>query len=73
MGGGELTQSFSQSDSLEFALAHYWYKTEQACGVLLTVGFFPSLRMVFLRRTPCTVTAPGYKCTASSSDSAELR
>lgn len=28
--------------------------------------------MVFLRSTPWTVTAPGYRCTASSSDSAEL-
>lgn len=37
------------------------------------MGFFPSFSRVFLRSTPCTVTAPGNRCTASSSDSAELR
>lgn len=45
----------------------------QSCtSGVLTVGFLPSLRTVFLRKTPWTVTAPGYRCTASSSDSAEL-
>lgn len=44
-----------------------------ACVWVLTVGFLPSLSTVFRLSTPCTVTAPGYKWTASSSDSAELQ
>ena len=43
------------------------------CVWVLTVGFLPSLSTVFRLNTPWTVTAPGYKWTASSSDSAELQ
>lgn len=54
-------------------LAVYVYMCECVCVLVLTVGFLPSLSTVFRLSTPCTVTAPGYKWTASSSDSAELQ
>lgn len=53
--------------------AYVWIFTVSVCVCVLTVGFLPSFNTVFLFKTPCTVTAPGYRWTASSSDSAELQ
>lgn len=60
-----VTQSHRYNEHMRRCVCGYLQHLTTCVGVCvcvgLTVGFLPSFNIVFLFKTPCKVTAPGYR------------